>query len=628
MVLAAEHHDDAEAGNTAVADVRPGILATSLSSPSERQDTVALEKECVKPPSAGDSFADTIPWVLIALVYSCEKIGLDLRCKAQPKGDVFPLPTSMFYLKTMVEASEQELVIVRGMCCALNSFYGESVENSFYPTKVQGQVVKGLYKEAQVVMGWPERLEETSWKSFFQLKTIPYCGDEVLCARPTSWANLAPAMPAEVASVDLSEVCELGYKHYVDHFLEYLLPGEVQRKMKPPRVLLHDDDWLEVCKGLIAKGVCVPIKEEDLYCVEGAPVLNGLFGVPKDEEVEGLPIHRLIVDLRPCNLVCRGLEGDVATLPSWATMGPTEDLVISSEDVRCFFYIFKVPDEWRRLLAFNKVLPRELWPTSEGPYYLASQVLPMGFKNSVSLAQHVHRNIVRRAGLRVPGSLESSGEIRKDRPFSGASTLHRVYLDNFDLVEKMDRKTAQLLQGEPSPALLALRAEYEDWGIPRHPKKTVCRASRAEVEGAIVDGVGGVAYPKPVKLNKYMASLLLQEETCNQKQAQVVAGGLVYISMFRRPMLGCLNQLWQFIESFRGYPPFIKFPIPAGVKLEIARFVCLIPSLAKLDFRLLVNGEVTASDASTTGGGITISTGLTGFGQAAAERARRSGRSE
>ena len=613
-VLTTERHVDAEVGGEAMADVRLGSLATSLPSPSERLNMVALEKECMKPPSAGDSFAEAVPWVLSILVHTCEKIGLDLRCKAQPKGDVFPLPTSMVYLKKMVEAPEHELVIVRGMCCALNSFYGESVENSFYPTKGQGQIVKGLHKEAQVVMGWPERLEETSWKSFFELKTIDYCGDEVLCARPTSWANLAPAMPAEVASVE----------HYVDHFLEYLLPREVQKGMKPPKVLVHEDDWLEVCTGLLGRGVCTPIHVDDVFRVDGAPVLNGLFGVPKDEEANGIPIHRLIMDLRPCNLVCRALEGDVSTLPSWATMGPlqimpTEDLIISSEDVRCFFYIFKIPSEWRRLLAFNKVLPRELWPTPHGPYYLASQVLPMGFKNSVSLAQHVHRNIVRRAGLRMSGGLEGSSEIRKDRPFSGSSTLHRVYLDNFDLLEKVDHKTAQLLQGEPSPAILALRAEYEEWGIPRHPKKAVSRALRAEVQGAIIDGEAGVAYPKPVKVYKYvaLASLLLQEESCSQKQAQVVAGGLVYISMFRRPMLGCLNHIWQFIESFRGYPPFIKFTIPDEVKLEIARFVCLVP-LAKLNFRLLVNGEVTASDASTTGGGLTASTGLTGFGHAAA----------
>lgn len=92
-----------------------------------------------------------------------------------------------------------------------------------------------------------------------------------------------------------------------------------------------------------------------------------------------------------------------------------------------------------------------------------------------------------------------------------------------------------------------------------------------------------------MKLYKYLAlaTLLLQEVSCTQKQAQVVAGGLVYISMFRRPLLGSLNQLWQFIESFRGYPPVIKLPIPAGVRLEICRFACLMP-LAKLNFRLLV----------------------------------------
>ena len=114
------------------------------------------------------------------------------------------------------------------------------------------------------------------------------------------------------------------------------------------------------------------------------------------------------MDLRPANLVCRGIEGDVATLPTWATMSPLqlmpcEDLVISSEDVRCFFYIFQVPREWSSFLGFNKPIPREMWPDDDGPYYLASQVLPMGFKNSVSLAQHVHRAMVRRAGEQIGG---------------------------------------------------------------------------------------------------------------------------------------------------------------------------------------------------------------------------------
>ena len=47
--LTLERPVDAEARSTGVADVRPGIPATSLPSPSERLNVVALEKECMNP---------------------------------------------------------------------------------------------------------------------------------------------------------------------------------------------------------------------------------------------------------------------------------------------------------------------------------------------------------------------------------------------------------------------------------------------------------------------------------------------------------------------------------------------------------------------------------------------------
>ena len=105
-ILTTEHQVDAEVGGAETADVRLSMLAISPPPSSERQDFVALEKVCMRPPSAGDSFAEAIPWVLNILVHTCEEIGLDSRCEAQPKGDIFPLPTSMSYLKTMVEAPE------------------------------------------------------------------------------------------------------------------------------------------------------------------------------------------------------------------------------------------------------------------------------------------------------------------------------------------------------------------------------------------------------------------------------------------------------------------------------------------------------------------------------------------
>ena len=139
-----------------------------------------------------------------------------------------------------------------------------------------------------------------------------------------------------------------------------------------------------------------------MFHIDDIPLLNGLFGVTKEEFTDqGVEIFRLIMNLIPLNALCMPLAGDVDTLPCWGTMSPlflqpSERLVVSSEDVKCFFYTMRVPPCWMKYLAFNKLVPDEVLPAHlQGRrVYIASLVLPMGFLNSVSLAQHVHRNLV------------------------------------------------------------------------------------------------------------------------------------------------------------------------------------------------------------------------------------------
>lgn len=183
-------------------------------------------------------------------------------------------------------------------------------------------------------------------------------------------------------------------------------------------------------------------------------------------------------------------------------------------------------------------------------FILGQKVLPMGFLNSVSLAQHVHRNLA----LQVENSREGNppeAELRKDRPFPTSNPLWRVYLDNFDLLERVKATQVCDLEGSAAPAVLALRGQYEKWGVPRNLKKAVSRSSVAEVQGAIIDGEKGLAYPKEQKLVKYLSSAL---SLLGQRlrEMQVVCGGLVYVSMFRRPLLGTLNSVWKFIEAFES----------------------------------------------------------------------------
>ena len=554
------------------------------------------------------------------MLTSCEH----LHSKTQTTGDVFPLPTSLDEIGTIADVDDTKMRMLRCLCLGLNSYAGVQVEYEGKFSKLQQKLVGGLLEEIEEVVNWKEVFEDVSWESFFWARSVDYMGEEVATAKTTTWNNLKSAIPKEVGSVDLRDMLKEGSLHYASNFEQYLLDEGSQVYTKPPRVMVSDHAWPEVCEGLIASGICSLLPEDELYHMEGKPLLNGMFGVSKGEVAEGHEVHRLIMNLIPVNNICRGFQGDVATLPAWSSGGPlqlmpTEQLLVTSEDVRCFFYIFQVPQEWRRYLGFNKIVPSDLHPGDSRPHYLVANVLPMGFKNSVSLAQAVHRTVVAKARTRGHGILGSEQELRKDRAFPSSGVMHRVYLDNFDELEKTDAHLASLIKGTPSTGVLALRAEYEHWGIPRHPKKAVERSLKAEVQGAIVNGERGTAYPKPAKILKYtqLALMTLKIGRCSQKEMQVVAGGLVYIATFRRSLMGGLNGIWTFIESFNDYPPVIRLEIPDQVRLEVSRFLALLP-LARIDFRCEVSGQVTASDASTSGGGGTASRGQTNIGHMAA----------
>ena len=303
-------------------------------------------------------------------------------------------------------------------------------------------------------------------------------------------------------------------------------------------------------------------------------------------------MYRLIMNLIPFNLISEPLSGDVATLPTWSSMTPlflqpTECLLVSSEDVRCFFYTMSVPGDWVKYLAFNKMVPDEVLPEAyKGrECYLASLVLPMGYLNSVSLAQHVHHNLALASGKHFfPEVNAPEGELRKDLPFPDCDPRWRIYLDNYDLLERVEATKVLALEGSEAPGVTALKEEYDRWQVPRNVKKSTSRS----------------------------ALQLCEQGKASQRQLQVVCGGLVYVSMFRRPLLGCLNTVWQLIGSFEGTGQRVKV-IPTQCKLEILRFLCLVP-LARMDFRLELDPKVSCSDASEKGGGLCSSVGLSSLG--------------
>ena len=575
-----------------------------------------------------------------ARVLQCILEVFPLRSQSMGGGDgklLFPLPTSRDTLALVCPSvSGCELNWLLCVCVGLNSFWGGPLFFDGVPNEVQRKCLPLLGNDVRRFCDCGVTVEDFDWDSFFSTRSVDYQGDEVKVAKAFTWENIAGALPAEIGRVPLAEVCSLGAKRYVENFSAYLKPRELWTHCKAPKVMVADRDWGFVCQGLVSTGVCVFLKREEVFTTDQGLLLNGLFGVSKEEFKNGVEIFRLIMNLIPLNNLAEPMAGDIQTLPTWSLMNPfyiqpRENLLISSEDVRCFFYTMSVPEDWWQYLAFNKVVPDEALPdTLKGEeVYLASRVLPMGFLNSVSLAQHVHRNLALTSSLAGGGSANPpESELRKDRCFPEASTSWRIYLDNYDLLERVDKVLAPSMEGTVAAGVMALRQQYEVWDVPRNLKKAVSRSFQAEVQGAMVDGELGVAYPKPDKLSKYLAATLklLSQTHVSQRQMQVVCGGLAYMTMFRRPLLGCLNEVWRFIESFKSGIQKFKV-LPELCRLELIRFVGLFP-LARLDFRLGMHEQVTCSDASTSGGGVCCSTGLTARGALVAEGELRGERPE
>ena len=548
---------------------------------------------------------------------------LDKERRPQPttgKFDLYPLPVSR-----CAEFHPHNPEFLQAVVRALNSLNGQTDDGAHQGNATSVRCLKRLAASLEGSAILKAEIPTLNFDEFFSHKKVDYQGEEILLARPLVWESLEAAFPLEVGQLYLRDFCSEGVLHFVDNFDDYMLPQEDMVIGKCPRVMVEDDHWEKVATGLVERGLCKVLRESELFHVGSSPLVNGMFSVSKQEFKGDIELTRLIMNLKPLNANSRNLEGDTSTLPSITGMGGLyldgeELLLTSSEDIKCFFYLFRVPESWIRYLGFGRVAPASIAPEFFGAEkgFLASVVLPMGYVNSVGIAEHVHRNVLRRAMGDMRPLRGAEGELRRDRPFSQSPKLVRIYLDNFDELCKVDRRTAEMIKGKPSDMVKVLREHYVEQGLPRHPKKSVESKVQTEVQGGWLDGEAGTLSAKPGKIAKYVALALetLRRGSASQKELQVIGGGLVYICMFRRPLLSSLNQIWRSIVDLDSKPRGFRAPLRREVALELVRFLGLLP-LAFVNFRAGFDSQVTASDASTTGGGACVSRGLSPYGLAA-----------
>lgn len=202
-------------------------------------------------------------------------------------------------------------------------------------------------------------------------------------------------------------------------------------------------------------------------------------------------------------------------------------------------------------MAFKwPVDPQVLGLTGDSPVYLAAKVIPMGWINSVSLFQHLHR----RLGLSefpVGAGFAEDSEMRRDRAIPvGAGQLCggwlSYYLDDFDAPEIVCRFMVEELRGTVSAVRQRQREAYKRAGVQISEDKAHRREPRVERMGAQVDGLGGwlgVSQQKKLEVGYFMVWAMTQR-CLSQKVVLMILGRLVRCFEFRRPLMSLLNEVW------------------------------------------------------------------------------------
>ena len=304
--------------------------------------------------------------------------------------------------------------------------------------------------------------------------------------RPTPAAKrrrlgeILPGLPADgvAGSLEAASVARGEVRSWLLEPSQCILPEEQWPDPLPIASMnCTREEWCKVARVLVEKQILAPIDRESIFRVRGEPLLNGVFTVEK----KGVAapgehrITRLIMNCVPSNSIQRLMVGDLPTLSAssqWtaAYLRPSQVLLWSGDDQRGAYYAWALPADWRPFMAFRWPVPGHVVGCpDQREVFLASAVIPMGWKNAVSLFQHLHRQL----GLSpVPAGagLPPDWEWRRDRPVPGSAVAEgggwiQYYLDDFDAPEFVDRTDWQRLRGILSATHRRQREAYARKGV-------------------------------------------------------------------------------------------------------------------------------------------------------------------
>ena len=378
------------------------------------------------------------------------------------------------------------------------------------------------------------------------------------------------------------------------------VPESRRSNVDPPAChKVSDEDWPVILRKLHQADMITFIKKSDVLRDGKKLIKGGLFCVPHKPTSD-----RLINDRRPANLREKRLEW--CQLPSGPLLCQLilekhQSVRASGDDLSNYFYLIRHLETWQSRNCFGTQIRgsrlRDLGLSPSEWYLPAFKVVCMGDTNGVDIAQATHEAILQEAGC-----LKKSQTLIHGQTFPASDTLEGLYIDDhlaFQIVDTKPNRDRGVLGDET--IMRDSREKYKELNLPRSEKKAFDKSYCFKAWGTSVDSCSGRIGSPTEKLRQIesLTTALLTTGHASKKALQKLIGLYIHPFMHRRECMSVFHHIYVYLENMKEG---VVQKLPHHIRDELVA-ACLLLPVACGNVRWPVSVQISATDASLTGGG-------------------------
>ena len=292
-----------------------------------------------------------------------------------------------------------------------------------------------------------------------------------------------------------------------------------------------------------------------------------------------------------------------ASLLTQFELSPAEFLAVSAEDLKDFYYFYKVNESRSRRNAIKCILHsseirsfRCFAQASCSPsdrYVPCLATMAMGDRNAVEYGQQSHVRLGLDFGIFSTQDLITlRGRIPRDQRFAVG-----IVIDDLIMLEKI---TSASSIHEPSPASIAaddMVKVYTQVGLKPNDAKRIRHSLKTDFWGAQLDGRRGLVAAQPQRvLPVTLITCQVARLGCGSKKLlEILAGAWTAIAQLRKRCMCLLDVIFDEISAHE-YGEI--FPLSEQLVAELWSLAVLAPVMVT-DLRAQTSGELSMVDASS-----------------------------